>query len=607
MKFEIKKVWIKNFFSVGAQGLEIDFTTGLHSVVGKVIGQDTSNGVGKSQAFIDSIVFALYGTSIRNLNLDGMVNKINQEECEVFLWFNIDNKPYRIERGIKPGFLHLVDEEQENNTDDDKEEMKEGRKKETQSRINDLLGISYTTFINNITLNINYSKPFFKLNPAEKREIFEDILNLSVFGKILEKVRKDYNENKHLLKNISTELSGAEELSANKKQTKQKIDQYHKTFEDNKQKELDLLQKEKAVIEANLNELKSHNIKDLTELRVKGETWIQEKNKKFNEINFEIKENRKKISLLDIKINRLSLTPICPECNSPTTGDHAQKHIHEMQQEMEKIESENKKLSTESTNMMLSIEEGKNKLSNIIKTIDNNRKIIEKIKIIENNLFHINEKIHKCIDKKLDIEQVITDEDIKNVENRVSVKKHEYKTCEKELKYSELLKDVVGDKGIKNYIIKKIMPLLNKKMNEYLGMFKASYTVHFDEEFNEYFKLNRRDTYTYNNFSAGEQKRIDLAFMFSLFAIAKSQNSLDCNILILDEICDSSMCSNGISSLMFFLKNDFKKLYPNLCTYIITHKTEIDKNDFNTVIKLKKENGFTKLDEIEKINQVLQV
>jgi DNA repair exonuclease SbcCD ATPase subunit len=161
MKFEFEKVYVKNFLSIGANPIILEYQKGVHAVMGKVIGSTTTNGVGKSTLFSDAVIFGLYGKSIRGVKMDNLVNSINEEECVVKVWLKINDIPYRIERGIKPGFLKIYK--------NDNDEAQELSKPETQKKLDKILSISYTSFKNLITLNINSSKPFFDMKADEKR------------------------------------------------------------------------------------------------------------------------------------------------------------------------------------------------------------------------------------------------------------------------------------------------------------------------------------------------------------------------------------------------------------------------------------------------------
>ncbi len=607
MKLIIKKARIKNFLSVGANPVEIEYTPGNHAVLGSIVGQETNNGCGKSTIFTDAIIFAFKGISIRGVNKDQMINAINKAECEVFLWFSIDSVNYKIERGLNPNFLRFINED-ENNNSSETEYDERASLKEAQSQIDSTLVISTTSLINLITLNINYSKPFLRLDASDRRQVFLDVMNTSIFGKMLDKARKEYNSAKQDLKILIAELKAAEENYQTKLDTFNKMEIYKSDFELNKKNELDILKNEIDVSSIKLNELNSKKIKlNIKDILIKLNSSKEVYQKNAIESESTLSSNIKIITTYKNKIERIKKNPICSECNSPTTEGHALLHIEELNTTINKLNIENE-------NYTSIIKTSKEKLKDIREKIDKAENVSEIQNKLSNQISLLEEKIKRDTNKTKDIQNknfeiknVVTETDLTNATLRITAKKNEIDEKDKQMLFADIARDRLGDKGVKSFSIKKIVPILNKKMNEYLSMFKANYTISFDNELNETLKSRRRDEFSYNNFSAGEQKRIDLALMFSLLSIARSRNSIDCNILILDEILDTSLCSDGTASLMTFMKTNLREMFPDLCVYIISHKTDISEDNFNTIIRLKKENNFTKIDYIQKCETVLQV
>lgn len=598
MKIIFKKIKIKNFMSVGSVPIEFDYTAGLHRVTGVVIGENIKNGVGKSQLFLDALIFALFGKSIRGLNLDQMINSINEKECEITLWLEINDVPYKIERGLKPNYLRFINENiEENNVI--------SRKSSIQQDINNTIKISYTTFINTITMNVNYSEPFFKLNPAEKRQILDDATNISIFGKMFEKLKKQYNEAKNDKKILISELNYCKENYKEKVETFSKIEQMKLEFENNKTKDIEILNEKINKFNSKLTDLQSKiPNKDYESFKIK---ILEAKDKLKNEINkheSEIFYTEKQITNNKNKINNIQKNPKCPECGTPNTSEHVSSHIKLLQEELEKntqtVSSLNNSKDILNTKLTDIISKEK-QVNDILKNINLlNSQIIE----CKNNINILNNQLKEVELKQFNMNNIISNDDIEKSLEKVKLKEFEYNNLEKNMFYMDYSKEILGEK-IKSYVIKKLVPLLNKKMNEYLALFKANYTISFDNELNETLKSRKRDVFSYNNFSSGEQKRIDLAMMFTLLSLTKKQNSIDCNILILDEVLDTSICKEGIIQLMDFLKVNFKKEHPNLCTYIISHKEEIGNENFDSVINLKKDKNFTKIDSIETINKIL--
>jgi DNA repair exonuclease SbcCD ATPase subunit len=586
MKLEIKEIEIKNFFSVGSKPIKIIYEPGLHAVTGRVIGQPTNNGVGKSAIFIDSLIFGFFGKSVRGLTQSGIVNSINEKDCYVHIKFILDNIPYRIERGLKPNYLYLINE-----TEDNKEH---NAKKLTQDDINNLLNINYTSFINMITLNINYSQSFFKMKAEQKRDFLENLLNISIYAKMFDNCKEDFNDLKHSINTQEAVLKTEIQAYKSKLDSYKKIDELKQQFEQQQKLSIEKITNDIKKLEDQLNSI---NISDVNydDVLDNLNNDINEQVRIINVLNINISNNKKEITNNDNLIKKLTASPVCSECGTPTTSDHVTSHIKSLQDN--NLELKNKNI--EDQNKIDSHTVNKTKLTTEFYTIKDkkdkkNNQVTQK-NIIVNNINNLKNNLKNEQNKSFNM-SIISKDELITMKSAIEERKKTYDDQKKQFKISEYMKDVLGDKGVKKFVISKILPLLNKKMNHHLAILKAHYTIKFDNELNEVIKSRNRDVFCYENFSAGEQKRIDLAWMFTILDISKLRNSVECNVLIMDEILDSSMCANGIDSLMNYIKLDFKTVNKDMCIYVITHKNEINNEMFDNVIKLKKENHFTKLD-----------
>lgn len=604
MKLEFKKIRLKNFMSIGAVPVEIDYSSGIHAIVGKKTSQDTTNGSGKSSCGIDGIVFALFGTSVRDLNIKDIVNNINEAECEVTLWLAIDGVNWRIERGITPDYFNLVNEDIEQT-----EEEKKTAKRQTQQKLNELINISYTSFLNSITLNINYSKPFFKLPVSEKRTILEDVINLSVYGKMYEKIKKEMNDYKTEKRVLESEIKSLNLIFVDKKNTLEKIEFQKTTFEASKEVAIKTISDS---IKNNTEKMESFKLKlptqDFNEVKKKLSEAKDSLIQKYSQISskiagLEIDKSKSEKNIKNIKEN-----PICPFCKTPTEhSEHSQKYINDEISTVSNCVNELKTLSDIKVSIETKLKEVKDKLIKVEDFIEKTNQLKEIIKRLELIIDEETKNLNKELSKTLDFQSIISQKDVDEAKERYENKKLQYNEVCEDMEYSEYIRNILGDQGIKKYIIKKIIPLLNKKTNEYLSLLKANYTISFDSDLKETFKTRGSKDRPYVGFSSGEQRRIDIAFMFALLDVSKNQSSIDSNILILDEILDSSICANGILKLMSFLKTEFKTAYPDMCVYVISHKAEITEDHFNTIITVKKDNEFTRIDSIRTVEQILQV
>lgn len=592
MKILIEKIKVKNFLSIGSQPIEFDYNSGIHLVTGKINGKTVRNGVGKSTIFVDAIIFGLFGKSIREVNMDQMVNSIVGEKCEVTVWFKLNGVPYRIERGIKPGYLRIF-------KNDEPVTKEKGNKTKEQKDFERKLGVSYTTFKNMITQNINSSKPFFDMKAAERRQFLEDIVNLNVYGKMFELARTDFNDARNRKKVLEAEFKSAKKLFEDKLATYKKVQAKKNSFEAEKEAEISSLEEKLATLEERRDGISIPD-KDYEAIKEKIATRLQDiaaDRAKHNQIidsnNSDIRKNLK-------KIEKIEENPVCSICGTPTDSDHVKEHIEELKTEIREFES-NCVVSEEALGDLdieyKSLKDKLAKAKNAAHKVAERKRELEKV---ESNINHTQKKLEEVRDREFELSDVVTKEEVAKAKKQALIKKKELNDEAVNMVYGQRIKEILGDKGIKNYIIRKILPVLNKKMNEYLAMLNATYSIHFDENLQETMKSRNIQKFNYNNFSSGEKKRIDLALMFTLIDIAKTRSSIDCNILILDEVLDTSLCSDGTESFMTFLKTTFKQNYPDLCTYVVTHKSDITEDNFDTVVQLEKINEFTKLGKIKK-------
>lgn len=580
--------------SVGSVPVEMEYSKGLNLVTGKIAGKSIRNGAGKSALFVDAIIFALFGKSIRGANMEDMINSINKEKCLVKLWLEINDVPYRIERGIKPGFLHIF----ENNKDKAKEF---GNKGKTQEYLETKLCLTLTTVKNLIALNINSSKAFFKMTTSEKRTLIEDIMSLKIYGKMFEIIKSEYNDSKNNKKVIEANYKSSRSLYQDKLEIYKKAKEIQENFLKEKDEELEKLntELENLIKEKDKIKIPTKNYDELKE-KIK-DTLIVKIRERIATNKQIIRDTYNTISKKEYEIDNLDSTPICPFCFNPTNTEHSEKHKEQEREEIKSLQEKLKKCKSNVEKLDKKKEEFNEKLKKINALISKQNVLKEKQQKLITKIDNLKVKISNVEEKELDISNVVTEDDVEKAKNKYLIIKKELDDENVNMVYASRMKEILGEKGIKNYIIRKILPVLNKKVNEYLSMMNASYTIRFDEQLNETIRYRNCTPLRYCSFSSGEKKRIDVAFMFTIFDIAKSRHSVDCNILILDEVLDSSVCSDGTDSFLTFLKTVFKVKYPDLCTYIITHKVTVSEDTFDALIKIKKENEFTKLEEVKQL------
>ena len=566
-----KIVW-KNFLSTGNTPIEIQLDKALNTLV---VG---TNGAGKS-TLLDALCFALFNRPFRLIKKEQIVNSINDNDTLVTLYFTIGTKKYKIIRGIKPSIFEIYCEDELIN--------QEASSIDYQNYLeNNILKLNYRSFVQVVILGSSSYEPFMRLRPRHRREVVEEILDIKVFGNI-----------DVLLRNQQTALN--ENLSELK----------HKC---------DLIQSKYEIETKHFNELQN---RDISEKDSKKETIDNNKKaltdylSKVNNLNDEIdqckqllidkdKINQKanQLSKLEAKIetnllkHKRSLdffnnNDTCPECTQ--TIDNNFKHI--------KLQKENETITKLNSGLQ-------DLLSEIIKTetkINEFNAISDKIKdlniqVIKTNtsideLKKYTDRIHQEIllleNKTINTNTVQQQLDQLKIDLETSKKELEKITEEKQ--YIDVLRELLSDKGAKAMIIKKYIPIMNNLINQYLQAMDFFVSFNLDEEFNETVKSRHRDNFDYNSFSEGEKLRIDLALVFTWRAIAKMKNSTNTNLLILDEIFDSSLDNQGTDDFFKILKTLTKEN-----VFIISHKGDILFDKFTNIIKFEKEQNFTRLQNV---------
>lgn len=591
MKVDFKKISIKNFLSFGNNETIFDYTPGINIVTGTIEGSTKRNGVGKSALLIDSLNFVLFGKpsrSIYHINKVNLINDINKKNCEVHLDFSIGNNIYKIKRSIKPNFLIV----EENN-----KEIQFDSMKNTQKWIEEKLGITQTTFSNIIALNINTSKPFLALDLNEKRKIIEDILSLNIYSSLAESFKEKILDSKSKISILSNDLSNKIKEKQSNEYNLEKILKNISIFEEEKAKKCQKIKEEIIKIESEINIYKEKYknfdflLKDLQLLK---EKMIDVQNKI---ILLEKEESKSKLNIKNLEeaIQILEYNEFCPVCKSHIkSNEYTQSFLIECKEKLNMELEKKKKIEEKKTNGFLY----KNELQQKISMLENEIKVNEEIK---QKIILLQQKYEsKILELQNEQNKQITF-DVSFLEKKISDNIIEIENLQKNLneqnvlfESSKFVRDILSDEnGIKKYIFSKIIPIFNKKINDYLKILGADYSLVFNDKFEEIIYTSIGSERTYENFSSGEKKKIDLAVLLALTDVIKSYNSFDCNVLVLDEVIDTSLDTESVNSLFYFLKNNYIKKFKDKCVYIITHKNEINPDMYDKLIELKKSHNFT--------------
>lgn len=563
-----KKLSWKNFLSTGNQPNTVllnKSTTTL--IIGK-------NGEGKS-TILDALCFALFGKPFRNINKNQMINSINGKNALVEIEFSIGQKEYKIIRGIKPNVFEIWLDGAMVNQD--------AASKDYQKILEQqILRLNYKTFTQVVILGSASFVPFMQLTNAQRREVIEDILDIKIFSTMNQLLKEKQNATKDEIVRVESELSLA----------KQRVESQNaiiKTLSTAKEESINAIL---GKITSNEETIKTTNLfvsnlsTEISELREKISTR--------DELDSDIEKAKHLRSKLSSKIedcenNKVFFDEnhVCPSCTQEITEDHKVKVLGEIHQriaednkKVKELESALSKLQTQLqqiTEVTVQIADKTIELSthNSAITILNrqNAEMRTEIETSKTDTANINEEKQKL--------KQLAQEALANINRK------------NELDAEKELYDVSGillrDTGIKTAIIREYLPVMNKLINQYLNQMDSYIHFELDESFNETIKSRFRDEFTYASFSEGEKMRIDLAILFTWRQIAKLKNSVNTNLLMLDEIFDSSLDVNGTD---YFL-NLMNTLGDHASVFVISHKGDQLFDKFRSVIKFEKRNDFS--------------
>ena len=559
-----------NFLSVGDTPITIDFEATKSTLI---VGH---NGSGKS-LMLDALSFALFGKPHRAINKPQLINSINGKKCLVEITFSVGNKNYKIIRGLKPNIFEIwVNGEMIN---------QESHSRDFQKLLEtNILKLNHKSFHQVVVLGNGNFVPFMQMRQYERRNVIEDLLDISIFSK-MNTILKDNNaklkdqikDNEYQWKLIK------EKIILQRKH----IDKLSDISESNRAK----YESEIADIQSEQNVLIESNEKIL--VRYKAEHSDTEK--KLNTLNRSLNKMKSFESQIKSKMNSIEKEADFYKSNSacPTCSQTIDTVIRDS-----KLESCGCKQEE--------LTDGFEKLQNSIKSTNDqlvatNHEMQELFKL--NNEMTSNNVLIKNFSKRItelsnQKNEIADDNDLKKSQNELldmqttrdnlsDLKSNQIE----ERHYNDVIGELLKDTGIKTKIIRQYLPPMNKLINNYLQLLDFFVSFELDENFNETIRSRHRDSFNYASFSEGEKQRIDLSLLFTWRQIAKLKNSAATNLLILDETFDSSLDHDGIENLTKILTT----LEDGTNVFIISHKGEILENKFRSKIEFFKQKNFSKI------------
>jgi DNA repair exonuclease SbcCD ATPase subunit len=566
----INKIKYKNFLSSGNTFTEIDFTkTKTTLIVGK-------NGEGKSTTH-SALIFGLYGKSNRNTTKKQLLNAINKKDLVVEVFFNIDGKDYKVVRGISPNIFEIW-------VDNIKQEELSAIKDQQKHLEQNILKMSFKTFNQVVVLGSNSFIPFMQLSASDRRDLVEELLDIRIFSS-MNSIIKDK------IKNLEKTYN---EIVFRKNSISEKINM-QQTFIDslNKDAKQVILKKNK-----NINELEHENNVIGEQIQITLDE-LESQKEEINKISFSPKKIKSLLSIegkLEQKksniisnVNFFTENETCPTCKQDLHVDFKNHKIKELESELTELNS-----GFEDLKKSLYEEEIKeNKLKDVTNIITKlNSSILENQNKIKNN-----NKVIKNIKEEIDEILFKIENQNEETEKLNLLLKEEKKIFKSELKckegihYFQFAHLLMKDGGIKSKIIEKYLPIINTEINRYLQLMDLYLNFTLDEDFKESVKTPIHEDFSYGSFSEGEKQRISLSILFAWREVARLKNSINCNLLFLDEVFDSSLDSEGTEYLLKIINYVVK----DTNIFVISHRIDELVDKFDRILEVKKINGFSKV------------
>ena len=559
-----KKIRWKNFLSTGNQWTEVLLDEHKNTMI---IG---TNGAGKS-TILDALTFSLFNKPFRKINKPQLVNSVNEKDCQVEVEFNIKNKKYKIIRGLKPAKFEVwIDDEIQNQ---DASAVDQQKKLEQN-----ILKLNFKSFTQIVILGSSTFVPFMQLPTAHRREVIEDLLDIKIFSSMNVLIKDKIRSIREETRTLELKKDSLKDKLKMQREFIEQIEQASKNdIKEKKQQIKKIAEEANRYIITNIKLVEE--IEDLERVNI----WTPDTLKKLTSLRTKIQTKRETVNEETVFFNDHS---VCPTCTQSIEEEFRLNRIGTLNASIEKLnegltdldskieeeeerESQHNKLSSEVTSLNNEVSQNTVRVSGLQRQC---RNLESEIQRITDQLANRNSEHEKLNDFNETLQGVYEDLATKTE----SVQNHDFA-------YS-LLKDG----GVKTKIIKQYLPLINKQVNRYLQLMDFFINFQLDEEFNESVQSPIHDNFSYASFSEGEKMRIDLALLFTWREVAAFKNSVSTNLLIMDEVFDSSLDGLGTEEFLKIIRY----VISNANVFIISHKESLfDK--FENVLRFEKVKGFS--------------
>ena len=564
-----EKVRWKNFLSTGNQETEINFTENATNIV---IG---TNGAGKSTV-LDALTFSLFGKPFRKINKPQLVNSVNEKDCRVEVEFSISGTNWRVIRGIKPAIFQIY-------RDDTLLDQSAAALDQQKWLEQNVLKMNYKSFTQIVILGSSTFVPFMQLTAANRRDVIEDLLDIRIFSSM-------NNLIKDKIRNLKEDVKVLELKKESLNDKVQMQENFIEQIENKSQEDIAIKEKNIGYILNEENNLMNHGERLNEELlslekSLENYTGATEKLRTLGNLKGKISN---KVSTITKEHKFFTQNTVCPTCDQAIEETFRINRIKDAQDKAKELQSGYKELEEAIKNE----EERERQFLSLSKEITS----------LTHGISKNNTQIAGCQRQVRDLEseiQRIADQLAnRNIEHeKLATFKETLQTTYDDLaqrkdtiNYYDFSYSLLKDGGVKTKIIKKYLPLINQQVNRYLQMMDFYINFTLDEEFNETVQSPIHDNFSYSSFSEGEKMRIDLALLFTWREVARMKNSVNTNLLIMDEVFDSSLDGLGTEDFLKIIRFVIK----DANIFVISHKESLH-DKFDNVIKFEKVKGFSHL------------
>ena len=564
-----KKIRWKNFLSTGNQFTEVDFQEKNTNLI---IG---TNGAGKS-TILDALTFSLFNKPFRKINKPQLLNTTNEKDCVVEIEFNVNNREYLVRRGMKPNVFDI----EVNGKPLHKEADDRANQKILEESI---LKVNYKSFTQIVILGSSTFVPFMQLTTANRREVIEDLLDIRIFSAMNNLIKDNIRTQKDQIKSLELKKQTLKEKENMQREFIEELEDRGNANINANKKKITNLDNEVGVYMKE-NDVTNQQVEELTKLQ----TDLVDAGKKLVKLNNLKGKISQKVSTITKEHKFFAENTECPTCGQTIEEEFRLNRIDDVQnkakelkngyEELEKtIEFEQERerqfnaLSKEITKLTHGISQNNTRISLNQRQI---RDLEHEIQTITSNLQNRNTEHEKLEEFRQNLQKTF-----------------EYLAQKKqEIVYYDFAYSLLKDDGVKTKIIKKYLPFINQQVNRYLQMMDFYINFHLDEEFKETVKSPIHEDFSYSSFSEGEKMRIDLALLFTWREVARVKNSVNTNLLIMDEVFDSSLDGFGTEEFLKIIRYVIK----DANIFVISHKTDLH-DKFESVIRFDKVKGFSRI------------